>query len=149
MEYERKYLERYFNIYTSRYFHTAITYKLQNVFQYSVSLQYNYFDAVFNTMYFNTAKLCLWPMTFFGLAGRICPLLVHATSGLPFIPSFTCPLPLGMYRIVILPDNRIPDILLIETKPDSRIPDILQFFEAGFGYPAGYPANCLTGYPAR
>ena len=26
-----------------------------------------------------------------------------------------------MYRIVILPDNRIPDILLIETKPDSRI----------------------------
>ena len=55
---------------------------------------------------------------------------------------------LGMYRIVILPDNRIPDILLIETKPDSRIPDILQFFTAGFGYPAGYPANCLTGYPA-
>ena len=47
---------------------------------------------------------------------------------------------LGMYRIVILPDNRIPDILLIETKPDSRIPDILQFFTAGFGYPAGYPA---------
>ena len=28
---------------------------------------------------------------------------------------------LGMYQIVILPDNRIPDILLIETKPDSRI----------------------------
>ena len=54
-----------------------------------------------------------------------------------------------MYRIVILPDNRIPDILLIETKPDSRTPDILQFFRAGFGYPAGYPANCLTGYPTR
>ena len=54
-----------------------------------------------------------------------------------------------MYRIVILPDNRIPDILLIETKPDSRIPDILQFFRAGFGYLAGYPANCLTGYLAR
>ena len=53
-----------------------------------------------------------------------------------------------MYRIVILPDNRIPDILLIETKPDSRIPDILQFFRAGFGYPAGYPAKCPTGYPA-
>ena len=43
---------------------------------------------------------------------------------------------------MILPDNRIPDILLIETKPDSRIPDILQFFRAGFGY----PANCLTGW---
>ena len=52
---------------------------------------------------------------------------------------------LGMNRIVILPDNRIPDILLIETKPDSRIPDILQFFTAGFGY----PAKCLTGYPVR
>ena len=39
---------------------------------------------------------------------------------------------LGMYRIVILPDNRIPDILLIEPKPDSRIPDILQFFTAGY-----------------
>ena len=34
-------------------------------------------------------------------------------------------LAVGMYRIVILPDNRIPDILLTETKPDSRIPDIL------------------------
>ena len=85
MEYERKYLERCFHIYTSRYFHTAITYKLQNVFQYSVSIQYNYFDTVFHTMYFNTAQLCLWPMTFFGLTGRICPLLVHATSRLPFI----------------------------------------------------------------
>ena len=38
-----------------------------------------------------------------------------------------------------------PDILVIETKLDSRIPDILQFFTTGFGY----PANCLTGYPAR
>ena len=28
---------------------------------------------------------------------------------------------LGMYRIVILPDNQIPDILLIEPKLDSRI----------------------------
>ena len=88
----KKYLERHSIIYASRYLHTAIAYKLQNVFQYSVSLQYNCFDTVFTTMYFNTAQLCLWPMTFFGLAGRICPLLVHATSGLPFIPSFTCPL---------------------------------------------------------
>ena len=29
----------------------------------------------------------------------------------------------------------------------NRIQDILQFFTAGFGYPAGYPTNCLTGYP--
>ena len=62
----------------------------------------------------------------------------------PFLGSVLLCSQLGMYRIVILPDNRIPDILLIETKPDSRIPDILQFFTAGFGY----PANCLTGYPA-
>ena len=45
-------------------------------------------------------------------------------------------LQLGMYQIVILPDNRILDVLLIETKLDSQIPDILQFFIAGFGYPA-------------
>ena len=66
MEYGRKYLERHSNIYASRYLNTAIAYKLQNVFQYSVSLQYNCFDTVFTTMYFNTAQLCLWPMTFFG-----------------------------------------------------------------------------------
>ena len=39
---------------------------------------------------------------------------------------------IGMYRIVILLDNQIPDILLIEPKQDT-----------------GYPANCLTRYPAR
>ena len=31
---------------------------------------------------------------------------------------------IGMYRIVILLDNRIPDILLIETKPDTGYPAI-------------------------
>ena len=29
-----------------------------------------------------------------------------------------------MYRIVILPDSRIPDILLIEPKPDTGYPAI-------------------------
>ena len=95
----KKYLERHSIIYASRYLNKAIAYKLHNVFQYSVSLQYNCFDTIFTTMYFNTAQLCLWPMTFFGLAGRKCPLLVHATSGLPFIPSFTSPLPL--YILVV------------------------------------------------
>ena len=47
-------------------------------------------------------------------------------SSLPWVFSSPVCLPsrLGMYRIVILPDNRIPDILLIETKPDTGYPAI-------------------------
>ena len=51
-----------------------------------------------------------------------------------------------MYRIVILPDNRIPDILLIEIKPDTGYPAIFysRIWISGCILP-----DILTGYPAR
>ena len=33
-------------------------------------------------------------------------------------------LPISLYQIVILPDNLIPDILLIDPKPDTGYPAI-------------------------
>ena len=53
-----------------------------------------------------------------------------------------------MYRIVILPDNRIPDILLIETKPDTGYPAIFysRIRISGQIIPDIWPDN--TGYPA-
>ena len=88
----KKSLERHSIIYASRYLNTAIAYKLQTVFQYSVSLQYNCFDTVFTTMYFNTAQLCLWPWHSLDSQGEYvpywCTRLLGFRSSLPSLVPY-------------------------------------------------------------